>query len=83
MIAWALLAAAGAQAACLPSFPYKDGWLGGDAAYSVRLGDGRSLWLFGDTFVGKPGASDRKGAAMIANSVALSTCGVSGKVSIG
>lgn len=71
-------AAMGAQAACLPSFPYKGGWLGGDAAYSVGLPDGRALWLFGDTFVGKPEAADRRGAAMIANSVGLSTCGASG-----
>lgn len=28
------------------------GWAGGDGAYSVALPDGRTLWLFGDTFVG-------------------------------
>ena len=26
-------------------------WLGSDDAYSIDLGDGRVLWLFGDTFI--------------------------------
>ena len=37
-----------ASAVCLPSFPDKDGWYGGDGAYSIRLDDRRVLWLFGD-----------------------------------
>jgi hypothetical protein len=59
--------------ACEPSFPYRNGWLGGDAAYSVALPGGsaaqqnaadaenslRTLWLFGDTFVA-PHAADRE-----------------------
>jgi Domain of unknown function (DUF4185) len=28
------------------------GWTGGDASWSARLPDGRTAWLFGDTFVG-------------------------------
>jgi hypothetical protein len=28
------------------------GWTGGDATYSVRLPDGRVLWMFSDTFLG-------------------------------
>src|SRR5690606_20414884 len=43
--------AADAQQACWPRFPYRDGWLGGDGAWSVPLSRTRSLWLFGDTFV--------------------------------
>tara|TARA_R110002049_G_scaffold97783_1_gene238162 strand:- start:2496 stop:3578 length:1083 start_codon:yes stop_codon:yes gene_type:complete len=31
---------------------YGDGWTGGDATYSILLPDGRTLWLFGDTFLG-------------------------------
>lgn len=42
-------------------------WHGADAAYSVRLDDDRTLWLFGDTFVG---ASRRRGR-MVHNTVAL------------
>ena len=61
-------------AACTPYFPLKDGWLGGDAAYSVPLSDGRMLWLFGDTFIGRPGARDRKDATLVGNSIALSAC---------
>jgi hypothetical protein len=29
-----------------------DGWTGGDGTISIRLPDGRSLWLFGDSFIG-------------------------------
>ncbi|MEE4608513.1 MAG: DUF5005 domain-containing protein, partial [Desulfobacteraceae bacterium] len=29
------------------------GWTGGDGTLSVPLGDGRTLWLFGDSFLGK------------------------------
>ena len=31
---------------------YGGGWTGGDATYSVPLPDGRTLWLFGDSFMG-------------------------------
>ncbi|MEO6149549.1 MAG: hypothetical protein ABIN95_01950 [Mucilaginibacter sp.] len=30
-----------------------DQWTGADASYSVPLGDGKILWAFGDTFLGK------------------------------
>ncbi len=60
---------------CAPYFPLEGGWLGGDAAYSIELPDGRTLWLFGDTFVGPENAPrTRRGAALVANSVALSAC---------
>jgi hypothetical protein len=39
------------EAQCLPYFPDKDGWYGGDGAYSIALDKQRTLWLFGDTFV--------------------------------
>jgi len=59
----------------LPSFPYTEGWLGADAAYSVSLGEGRSVWFFGDTFAGKATARTRNEAtAMVRNSVGISTC---------
>jgi len=59
---------------CLPSFPYKDGWIGGDAGYSILLGSGKSLWLFGDSFVGGPAQRDRSGTRFIRNSIAISNC---------
>ncbi len=58
---------------CLPAFPYQQGWLGADAAYSVPLAPGRDLWLFGDTFVA-PGQPDRRGAAFLHNSIAIGQC---------
>ena len=49
-------------AQCLPSFPDKDGWYGGDGAYSITLDKERTLWLFGDTFVSREaGRKDRIG----------------------
>ncbi len=69
----------GRSAGCVPAFPYAQGWLGGDAAYSVPLAGRRSLWLFGDTFVGSAGDGDRRGARFVHNSVAISECGPSGR----
>jgi hypothetical protein len=63
-----------AKPSCVPEFPLKDGWLGGDGISSVALGDGRILWLFGDTFVGSQTDRDRTHAKMIANSAGLSEC---------
>jgi len=46
-------------------------WLGGDAAYSIDLGSGRTLWLFGDSFIARPGSDGRRGCAMVRNSIAV------------
>ncbi|MBE0648356.1 MAG: hypothetical protein IH596_11285 [Bacteroidales bacterium] len=48
------------------------GWIAGDATYSIALPDGRTLWLFGDSFIGTalPDSSIAPGADMIRN------CGV-------
>ena len=71
---------------CLPRFPLAQGWLGGDAVYSVSLAPlaGRAgvpsaealptLWLFGDSFIGAPDATTRRGSTFIHNSVARSRC---------
>jgi hypothetical protein len=59
---------------CAPVFPYKEGWLGGDSAFSIPLPDGRSLWLFGDSFVGSANQTNRRGSKMVRNAIALSAC---------
>ncbi len=66
---------------CVPHFPYRQGWLGADAAYSVSLppaeagSEERTLWLFGDTFVHEdPASTDRQGSVFIHNSVGISQC---------
>jgi hypothetical protein len=41
-----------------PDFPYREGWLGGDAAYSIPIAPDTSLWLFGDSFVRSGPAPD-------------------------
>lgn len=66
----------------MPVFAYRDGWLGADAAYSIPLAEGESLWLFGDTFVGDPGRADRRGAHFIHNSIGRSRCDGKGAWSI-
>lgn len=48
--------------------------MGGDSIASATLADGRTLWLFGDSFIGEPDAQDRRGATLIDNSLAVSTC---------
>lgn len=46
-------------------------WAGGDGASSVDLGDGRILWLFGDSWIDPTGRGTRQGARMVSNSVAI------------
>ena len=65
-----------ASAVCLPAFPDRNGWYGGDGAYSIGLDDGRVLWLFGDTFVSdQEGRQDRMGMSVVlGTTLAVSTC---------
>jgi len=65
-----------AAALCIPAFPDRDGWYGGDGAWSVRLDDRRVLWLFGDTFVSdEEGRRDRVGMKVVpGTTLAVSTC---------
>jgi len=53
------------------AFERATGWTGGDGAYTVALGRGRVLWLFGDTFVGRVEDGRRIGAQLINNSAAI------------
>jgi len=48
-------------------------WLGGDGAYSVDLGRGRVLWLFGDSFIATSAAHRRDASVMVRNSVGIQT----------
>ncbi len=48
-------------------------WLGADVASSVDLGSGRTLWLFGDTWIDPSGRGTRRGVRMVSNSVAIQT----------
>jgi hypothetical protein len=48
-------------------------WLGADGAYSVDLGSGRSLWLFGDTYLARHPGDTRADALFLRNSVAVQT----------
>ncbi len=46
-------------------------WLGGDGAASVDLGDGRILWMFGDSFISPGPGRSRHQAGVVRNSVAV------------
>jgi len=46
-------------------------WVGGDVAESVPLGNGRVLWLFGDSLLGSISGSHRRISAIVNNSVAI------------
>lgn len=48
-------------------------WTGGDGAYSVDLGHGRVLWLFGDSFVATSERHSPAESYMVRNCVALQT----------
>ena len=48
-------------------------WLGADAAFSVDLGRGRVLWLFGDSFVAARSGDTRRQSRMARNTVAIQT----------
>ena len=49
------------------------GWIAADATYSIYLPDGRTLWLFGDTFIGEveEDNSIAPGVVMIRNSAVI------------
>ena len=72
------------EAQCLPDFPDKDNWYGGDGAYSIALDKQRSLWLFGDTFVSREqGRKDRFDMDVVmGTTMAISTCGANGQFKI-
>ncbi len=48
-------------------------WKGGDAAFSVDLGGGRVLWMFGDSFITENPNATRRQSAFVRNSVAIQT----------
>lgn len=54
-------------------FHRDDHWVGADGASSVDLGHGRTLRLFGDSWIDPSGKATRHGARMVSNSVAIQT----------
>lgn len=51
-------------------FVQQNGWTGADGAYSIALDSGRTLWLFGDTWIGRISGGRRLDSAMTNNSAA-------------
>ncbi|HSQ56070.1 MAG TPA: hypothetical protein VLM40_10010, partial [Gemmata sp.] len=52
-------------------FRRTEGWIGADGAFSVRLSDTRSLWLFSDTWVGAIKDGKRKPETLVNNSIGI------------
>lgn len=52
---------------------FNGGWIAGDATFSIALPNGKTLWLFGDSFIGtvNPDQSIAAGARMIRNCAML------------
>jgi hypothetical protein len=48
-------------------------WLGGDGAYSIDLRDGRSVWLFGDSFIATSDKLTRRESTLVRSSIAVMT----------
>lgn len=75
LLAILAVAAAGAAepaAAWDAVFARDSGWTGADAAISLDLRDGRALWLFGDTWIGKvENGAHAKGSGIVRNTVAV------------
>ena len=49
----------------------EEGWLGADAVYSVVLPDGRLVWVFDDTFIGKLVEGKRQVSQMVNNTLGV------------
>jgi len=53
------------------AFRTKDGWVGGDGAFSVSLSNRRTLWLFSDTWVGGVRDGKRVKVTMVNNTIGV------------
>ena len=61
-------------------FARKEGWTGADGCYSVELGDGRTLWLYSDTWVGTIARGKHaEGSRLVNNSIGLQPAVINGK----
>ena len=52
-------------------FARPSGWVGGDVAASMSLPGRRTLWVFGDSFIGETEGGRRQPRAMVNNSIAV------------
>jgi Domain of unknown function (DUF4185) len=50
-----------------------NGWTGGDATWSTRLPDRRTVWIFGDTFIGgvRPDGRRERSSPLVRNSIVV------------
>ena len=61
-------------------FARKKGWTGADGCYSLELGDGRTLWLYSDTWVGTVAKGKHaEGSRLVNNSIGIQPATPAGK----
>lgn len=48
-------------------------WLGADAALSIPLANGRTVWLFGDSFIARSNTNERSQSTLVRNTIAIQT----------
>jgi len=80
LLAASIIAASGAaplavvpQPAWDLAFTRTNGWTGGDVAASVPLPGHRSLWLFGDSWIGRVADNRRQDGTLVNNAIAIQT----------
>lgn len=71
VVAWVAPLPAEPMTEWTAKFRGTEGWVGGDGAFSVPLGNGRVAWLFSDTWVGSIRDNKRVNVRMVNNSVAI------------
>ena len=60
-------------------FARRKGWTGADGCYSIDLGDGRTLWLYCDTWVGTvEKGKHARGSRLVNNSICIHRTGSGG-----
>ncbi len=69
---------------CAPSFPFINGWLGGDGDVSVLINDTTTVFIFSDTYVGSKNQKSRQepGMSMVANTLAIQKCSADGETDV-
>ncbi|HBW22042.1 MAG: hypothetical protein A2X28_09480 [Elusimicrobia bacterium GWA2_56_46] len=63
-------------------FNRENGWIGSDIASSIPINGNRTLWLFGDTWIGKIRAGKRVDATIVNNTIAIQKGNVPAKAEL-
>ena len=67
------------SASCEPTYQTRASsttgvWLGADVGHAINLSSNRTLSLYGDTYLGPIGLTNRFGSQMVGNTIGISSC---------